>query len=719
MQGALGEALSAAENYVLAYGQHSVSERLGAIRDDYRLMVDYWQRGFQDPQRQRVYQRQLQRLSKLVTDLQISEDIKKRPFVLNAYNRCRASRQDWSLAALRHSLEDYVSEQALLELKPEHTRAEEERLLHERHQQLLSNLFDYVWTSHTWSENTCQTFTELLLSPTVNADDQRLLVSAVTLALLDHFDYYKLRVLMSAYSRSTDEPLRQRALVGWALGLDSQQLKLWPEAGEMLQQLTADERCRQELKELQMQLVYCLKTEEDTQKVQQEIIPEIIKNNDQFRITRNGIEEIEEDSLEDILHPEASEQRMEKLEATMQRMIDMQRAGSDIYFGGFAQMKRFPFFNDTCNWFMPFTAKHPALREVMAKERHARLLLGLLRRSPFCDSDAYSFALGFHMAVSKLPKSMLEMLDRGELSVIGEQMGSEDMQQPPFLRRKYLQDLYRFFRLFPSRSIFSNPFDNSPSPTGNDKHLFFFAEPAFAATPLAADMVELAAFLIKQRYRTMALQVLQNCSETQRDERYYLALAALQITEQAVGSYRAVLAINPQNTYAMKGLARALFAIQDYEGALSLYDQLLDIHPDHHRFLLNKAVCLTHLQQYEEALKILYKMNYEQPDDQTVNRVLAWTLVGDGKQEQAAKIYVQLIQEEPQPDDLQNYAFCRWLAGDIAQAIDLFRRYAAACAEKGLDNVFDFGEEEMALLHRHGISDVEIRLMRDALSSNA
>ena len=63
--------------------------------------------------------------------------------------------------------------------------------------------------------------------------------------------------------------------------------------------------------------------------------------------------------MEDILHPGASEERMEKLEATYRRMMDMQKQGADIYFGGFSQMKRFPFFYDISNWLVPFYIQHP------------------------------------------------------------------------------------------------------------------------------------------------------------------------------------------------------------------------------------------------------------------------------------------------------------------------------------------------------------------------
>ena len=706
----LAQALTNLENYLLTYAHPQESEQLRSIRDDYHLMTDYWQRGFRDSQRHKLYQSLLQRMQMLTTNLTINEYIRQAPFVLNAYKRCRAARQNWSLVALRQELENYVAELALLELKPEHTRRTEERLLCEQHQRLLSSLFDYVWTSHTWSERTADAFTDLLLSPTIDSNDQRLLVSAVTLSLLNIFDFHKLRVLMNVYSRSADEQVRQRALVGWTLGLDSRQMAVWPEMLIMLKQLTDDDRCRQELKELQMQFIYCLKADEDSQKIQQEMIPEIIKNNDQFRITRNGLEEIEEDAMEDILHPELSEQRMENLEATMRKMIDMQRAGSDIYFGGFSQMKRFPFFNDTSNWLMPFNTKHPALSEVMADERNKRILVGLLSRSPFCDSDAYSFTLGFHQATNQLPKHMLDLLDRGELSVIGEQMFGEDMQQPAFLRRKYLQDVYRFFRLFPSRSVFNNPFNII---TGSGR-LFFFCESCFCETPLVSDFVEVAAFLAKQRYQRAALRVLKNCPEQVHGERYYLTLATLSAAE-ATDCYQKVLAQNPQQPQALRGLARTHFAEQDYQGALDAYEQLLSLHPNHHNYLLNKAVCLANLQQYDKAQKILFKMNYEMPDNQNIKRVLAWILVGSGKLEQATSLYEQLL-ETPRPDDYLNSGFCKWICGQIVEAVELFRKYADACGSNGFNAEMEF-RRERELLQRNGIGDVEIRLMIDMLTA--
>jgi hypothetical protein len=86
----------------------------------------------------------------------------------------------------------------------------------------------------------------------------------------------------------------------------------------------------------------------------------------------------------------------------------------------------------------------------------------------------------------------------------------------------------------------------------------------------------------------------------------------------------------------------------------------------------------------------------------------------DGKLEQAASLYSQLMDEKPLGDDLLNAGLCRWLNGDVVGAAELFRQYAATCGENGFDAEAEFRREE-TLLRRHGIGDVEMRLMVDEL----
>ena len=714
----IGTAIAHLENYLFTFTQPQASAQLEELKADYQLMSDYWRRGFDDPQRAQLYEQLLRRMYVITVNVYIRYFINNSSYVKSIYSRCRAERQDWSVAALRRDMEAYVSDVAMLELEPEHTRQPRRKALNEQHQQLMASLFDYIWTSRLWTDGVADAFRDMLLSPTVDSMDQQTLVSAITLSLFNFFGINKFRILIDVYRQSTDERVRQRALVGWVLSLHTDAARLYPEVRQMVGEVAADEGCRAELAELQMQLYYCLRAESDNRIIQSEIMPELMKSGN-IRITRNGIEEVDDDPMEDVLHPELSEQRMERLEASMKRMTDMQRQGSDVYFGGFSQMKRFPFFATVANWFMPFYMEHPAIDGVLNGMRGQKFLRSILKNGPFCDSDKYSFVLGYQTAISRMPENLLEMMDRGEAMLVGGEINIEDLDTPAFIRRSYLQNLYRFFRVYPQRSEFRNPFDTTQMP-----RYLFFANELFQQTQLEESMGEVASFFIKHKAYDAARQVLQNYREEKRDAQFYLLNGTVLMrthTERNAGldaatCFARLLEIEPENERGWAGYARALFADGDYQGALDYYRRLSSRHPERQSYLLNEAVCLTRLQDYEGALKLLYKLNYEAPDDLDVMRVLAWALVGSSKYDQAARYYQQLIAiEAPIADDILNYGYCLWFARSVEQAADMFRRYA------GLEGVsFDARREfatEADVISQHGVSDVEVQLMVDLLTN--
>ena len=714
----LGKAIVHLENYLYTFAQPQASSQLEEIKADYQLMSDYWQKGYDDQQREQLYDQLLRRMYVLTMNVSMRYYIRNSSYVTSIYNSARAARSEWSAAALRRDMESYVSDVAMLELDPEHTRKQKQQGIYKAHQQTMAALFDYIWTSRIWTSQLTESFEDMLLSPTIDVIDQQLVVSSVTLSLLNFFDVNKFRMLVNVYRKSSEEDVRQRALVGWTLCLDAEAAKLYPEMYDMIKTVTDDERTQSELAELQMQIIYCLRAESDNRIIQSEIMPELIKNNN-IRVTRNGIEEVEDDPMDDVLHPELSEQRMEKLEASMRRMADMQKQGSDIYFGGFSQMKRFPFFSTVANWFMPFFMQHPVVSEILDSIRGKKFLQSLLTNGPFCDSDKYSFLLAFQTAISRMPASLLDMMDRGEAMVAGGEMTSAELATPAFKRRSYLQNLYRFFRVYPSRSEFANPFDTTQTP-----RYLFFANTMFQQTELEKKFGEVVAFLLKHKAYDAAKKLLQNYREEVRDAQFYLLNGALLMRTHdkrnaglsAAESYSRLLALEPNNERAWAGYARAMFDGRDYQTALDYYRRLVAAHPENRSYQLNEAVCLTNLKQYEEALKTLYKLNYEAPEDQNVSRVLAWALVGSQKYEQAAKIYTTLLSaEEFVADDLLNYGYCLWFCGSVPQAADVFRRYAQ---QDGVtfDAVREFFSTEADFIRYHGISEVEVWLMVDLLA---
>ena len=704
----LSGAINGLETFLSVHPHQVNSDRLHAVRTDYQLMADYWKRGFKDPQLPALYQSLLQRMYVLCSNISRNYGIGHSSFLSSIYLRQHMTARDWAPQNIREELETFVSDAAILELEPKHTREAKQRELYSQHEHEMNVLFDHIFTSETWTDGMAAVMEEMILSPTIDTNDQQLIVSAVMLSALEHFDMAKFRMLVHVYEKSSDERVRQRALVGWVLTFDSHLASsIYPEQIDLIHTLLEDENHCKELVELQEQIVFCMNAEQDTQTIQREIMPDLLKNQS-FRMTRNGIEEAEEDPMDDILHPGEQERKMEQMEASFQRMVNMQKQGSDIYFGGFSQMKRFTFFNELSNWFMPFYLNHPAVAEVLGKTGMDRFFHVMVERGPFCNSDKYSFVFAFQQVVNQIPQNMRGMLERGEATM--NELASEELESAAYIRRTYLQDLYRFFRLFPQRTAFVNPFD------AEENRYLFCADPIFSKTQLEPYFNDIAAFLLKQKRMHEVAKLLVNYGEARRDFQFWMMsgyLAQHHIKELLVETddlqcYVNALTLQPDNERALAGYARALFSKSNYQEALETYDKLLAIHPDKKSYRLNRAVSLTNLGKYDEALKDLYRLNYESPDDQNVNRVLAWTLVCEGKYEAADKIYTQLLAGgDVHPDDLLNYGYALWFNGNIDEAADCFHRFLK---ETGSDAQYIL-DNEAGLLREKGITEPEQQMM--------
>ncbi len=703
----LSAAINGLESFLSVHPNQINSDRLHAVRTDYQLMADYWKRGFKDPQLPALYQSLLQRLYVLCANISRSYAIGHNSFLSSIYLRQHMSARDWSPQNIRGELETFVSDVAILELESPQQRETKQRELYRQHQHDMNVLFDQILTSDIWTDGIATVMEEMLLSPTVDTNDQQLIISAMMLSTLEHFDMAKFRTLIHVYEKAVDERVRQRALVGWVLTLNSRLVaSIYPEQIDLVHHLLEDEDHCKELVELQEQIVFCMNAEHDTQTIQREIMPDLMKNQS-FRMTRNGIEETEEDPMEDILHPGEQERKLEQMEASFQRMVNMQKQGSDIYFGGFSQMKRFTFFNELSNWFMPFYLNHPDVVEVMDKTGLNRFLNVMVEKGPFCNSDKYSFVFAFQQVINQIPQNMREMLMRGEATV--NELATEELESAAYIRRTYLQDLYRFFRLFPMRMAFVNPFDV-------DGSYLFFADPIFSKTHLELFFNDVTAFFLKQDRLYNVLKLLANYGEARRDFQFWMMsgyLAQHYANESALAfndlqSYTNALEIQPDHERALAGLARALFSREMYEEALGTYDKLLTICPEKKIYRLNYAVSLTNLGRYDEALKELYRLNYEMLDDRNVNRVLAWTLVCEGKYEAADKIYDQLLAaSNVHPDDLLNYGYSLWFSGHIDEAADCFHRFLK---ETDCEPEFIL-ENEADLLREKGITEPEQQMM--------
>lgn len=687
-------------------------ETFETLRQDHTLMLDYLLKGFADDQRAKLYDKLLHRLHALISDLEIAWRCKNVGIYADAFRH--ADRLNLSPDFVREVLERFVGDVTMLSLEDEQTVGSKRAELYQRHQTFMDRLFCSFVTACQWSEDECLNFARIILLPTIDTNDALLMVSGISLSAIWQFDFQKSRLLATVYKEATDTDLRQRALVGLVFSLRDSDL--FREAQQALvRELHTVERFEGDLVEFQKQVFYCLNADRDNETIQKDIMPNIIKNSN-VRVTRFGIEEKEPDAMEDILHPDAEDKAMEAVEKSMDRMRDMMMAGSDVFFGGFSQMKRFPFFGVLSNWFTPYYIDHPAISTARTKLDKTGFLNVLFQQGSFCESDKYSMTLGMAQVIDHIPASMREML--GNEEAFGQMEADGTLVSDSRSRRTYLQDLYRFFRLYPNVNALQNPFS---SVDGEQPAAFFLLSPAFSDVSLDGIRLSVARFLYRKRMHEPLARLMQSFTHPSAEYSTLagLSMLASQQYEKACEHFKEAIAREPdvkKNIQAMRGLATSCMRLQRYKEACDVYERLLALRPDDTTLLLHQSIAMLESGMVAEAVERLFKLNYLHPDDRTVMRVLAWGLLLQQKTEQAERYYKQLLSDTPTADDQLNAGYSAWVSGNASEACDRFVAYLRAVKpddnDKAIREAFARDNRMLSLYEK---SLVERQLMIEAV----
>ena len=678
---------------------------LEAVKNDYQLMVDYMERGFTDDKRASLYLSLLQRLYRVAADLEISWRCKNVIVYVDAFRI--SDHLNTSHNFIRSVLESFVSDVAMLSLLPEAERTEKAKDLYDRHQVFVNRLFNTLWTSCQWSDDDCAFYAELMLSPMVDVVDQQLLVSAVTLGAMNQFDINKFKALTTVYQQSTDERVRQRALVGWVLSV-FEGMDIFPEQDKIIRKLCENKDTIRELYALQIQFFYSQDTEKDNEKLQRDIMPYLVDGSN-ITIGRLGIVEKEEDSLENILNQDAEDKRMEQMEEKVRKMMEMQKQGSDIYFGGFRQMKRFPFFNDLANWFTPFYIDHPALRTTIERIGQPNILQTITNQGNFCESDKYSLAFAMESIINQIPGNIKEMM--GSEGVFDPMGTTLDKSNPTYICRAYIQDLYRFFRLYRSSNELINPFiDNHKSSFVADT--FFFVYKSFIGTGLDEYKMRLALYLYKHKNMDKLVELMSTFHV--EDANYNILMGYINLyfgkPDVAYQIFNMVLQEDTENQWALKGMARAAMDCEDYDTAEHTYSQLLRLEPDNINYAVKRCVTLLKTERYAEAREELFRLDYQYPDNMNVKRVFAWTMLLDKSLDKASQLYDRILADAHMAEDYLNSGYCWWAKGNIGQAKNSFQAWITM-TKGNKDRLLEEIRNDQKVLDLYGITEIDCLLM--------
>ena len=717
--GRLKEALTQLQGISAPTNQWELRNRIESTLTAYGYMLQYAAQGMDDPNRKTFYRQTLRTAYELTDITNITLLSQKTNGTYFDRIRTLSIHPAKAYAELQMQLETFtedVSTAPLLYHDEKRLQTEMESI-HSIHETTLNELFDKTWATPFWTEAEASEANDILKSVLVQPNDLAVMVSAVTLSLLRIFDARKFKFLSEAYKHENLQ-VNQRAIVGMVIALSKHEKRigLYPELVSLLSLLCENEDFQKNLHTIQMQLLISRETTKIDKKMREEIIPEMMKNAKQLNDPKFRFDESEDPEDR---NPEW-EEWMDKSGMTdkIKEMGEWQMAGADVYMSSFSQLKHYPFFHQISHWFYPFDLNLPILAP-LKKDFDSSVFspLKLFAHSDFfCNSDKYSFSL----AILSMPKamkdmSMQQMEEQARMNEEHRDKLEQLMQKKKEAKgtsRQYIQDLYRFFKLWrrhqEEEDIFHWSFNLWENPWLKD---VFSTEDIFK---------ELADYLFQKEYLEEAYTLFQKLMTfgSKRTEVYQKAGYILQKQKRyadAIQHYQQADILSPDNVWTNKHLAQCYKLLGDMPKALEYYKKVEATQPDNLNIALQIGQCLARMEQYVDALAYFYKVEYLEKNPDNARRAIAWCSFVSGKYKEALKYY-QLLLEKPssKAHDWMNAGHVYFVMHEIPLAIEHYQQ--AQSFEKS-HTVFleKFNKDKNALLSL-GLMEEDIQIMLDLLA---
>ncbi|WP_367327841.1 tetratricopeptide repeat protein [Lentimicrobium sp.] len=697
--------------------------RMDELRFTYGNMLSYTVKGVADPQRDLIYNRLLVSVYELADNLRmdlISRTSLRTIGMKHELEReMRQSSEDMAESLLGlsfdHELEEMLRSTVLFDDETESETAVQ-------HRNAIIRAFQLLWLTHKLTEDDSARVLKIFDSTSIPWYEKSMLVSALTLGMLRCFDYRKLELLIRLYDEE-DYRISQRALVGLivAISIYNNRILLYPALMERLFLLRGNERFATEAESVMIQLIRSKDTEKITRKFREEIIPDVIRFNEDLSEKLN---------LDKLMSPEEFQDKnpdWEKyfdnqpgLVRKLEELTNMQMEGADVFLGAFAMLKSFPFFSELPNWFMPFYKEHYAIVNALKGEEDPfkKTLAEGIERSVFmCNSDKFSFILN----IANMPdaqKGLIGQMFSAEAEQY-EELLSEEANDPSLRSKRvviqYIQDLYRFFRLHPLRSemgdIFSLPLEF---------HLTSIFDLLVNDT---ARLKAIASFYFDNDHYDEALRIYQLLemkgeSYAELFEKSGYCCQQKGDYQDAIDCYRKADLFDTNRAWLLGKIAQCHLKLSDTRAALETYLELNSLETDNLKTAAAIGTCYLNLNEPAKALDYFYRIEFADQGSARAMRPVAWCLLVLGRTDEAAPYYQQLLGLEPNAYDYINaghLAFCR---GDKQQAAEYYIS-SIRKREGDLRSFLKGFNADRNVLIRNGVDKDELPLMMDYIRFRA
>ncbi|MFN8206057.1 MAG: tetratricopeptide repeat protein [Bacteroidales bacterium] len=603
--------------------------------------------------------------------------------------------------------------------RPDQGSYTDSAILLEEQEKTSIRLFHHYWLTDKYQDQEKELGKQLLDRDAAAWWNQSLLVSAITLSLQRQFDESKFELLVHAY-RNQVQQVWQRALVGLTICLYQHhaRLFLYPHLQSLVNEMHEFPDTEKYTEAILIQFIKARDTEKIARKFREEIFPEMAKIHtriydklDMNNLVQDPLSEDKNPDWEHVFHD--SPGLVNKLE----EFSMLQMEGSDVFLSTFAMLKQFDFFGQMANWFLPFYKENPELIESLRQDDASfdayAFAEGMEKSAVLCNSDKYSFCLNVKRMPSVQRKMMIEIFNM-EIKAMEEISDDDELLRKPGFERiifsQYIQDLYRFHKLFPQKNdffdIFATPLDIYN--TGLFRWLI-------RDLGTARNIGE---FLFEKNYYEEAIELFSRLENLGNNSELWQKIAysyqQLGNWTQALEYYLKADLTDIRKAWNVKKIALCYRKLGNHPKALEYYQEASRMEPDNLQIEASLAHTYFDLRDYENALKVYFKVEYLAPDNHKIQRPIAWCAFMLKKPDTARKYFEKVLQAEGNQHDLLNLGHVEWCLGNKQKAIEWYRQ----CLRKSAYN-FDWFAEELSadseILQDYGIDPVDIPLMQDYL----
>ncbi len=654
------------EDLITGNGLGSCYDEYKNLEETYQFMLKYTVEGVTDPERQKVYRRLIVSAFELAD--RVNEALRMKFSTSVEYDKKRAAGYRPPAASGTLGCDENIKD-----FSPEV-------------QDKVRNCFYRVWFSNMLSDEDSEKLGRFLQSSMVPSVYRSFILSAITLSLQRYFDQEKFILLFGGYE-SGDPGISQRALTGLLICfyMYDSRMPFYPEITGRLRILNEKPAFKRNLERIIIQLIRSKETEKLQQRIRDEILPEMIKISPHLK-NKISLDSLMEEGLTEDKNPEWEDIFKDSpgLLNKMEEFSEMQMKGADVFMGSFSMLKSFPFFNEMSNWFLPFFPENSDLSGVIDPESSiSSELVKAIEQAPIlCNSDKYSFCL----SIKRLPKENLEFMSqamKAEMEQVKELKEDEQLLDPgsreEIISNQYIQDLYRFYKLFPRKGDFEDIFGwrldfHNKTVLGDilneDKKLLRNIGEYYFAKDQYREAAEIFGLLLEHEPQGELYQKLAWCY--QKRGRFRAAL----------DNYLKAELYDVNLLWNTKKIALCYRNLKKPGKALEYYREAEKSDPDNLANHLNIGHCLLELDRYDEALQCYFKVEYLAPGNTKVWRPIAWCSFLTGKKEQSEKYLKKLIEEQPNKHDFMNMGHVQWSMGKRKEALGYYRRSISKKGEK-------------------------------------